>query len=170
MEKHINKMFSFKKGNFADVGFFIALSLVFVFLVVMVYILLSRFNSVIATIPMINSTVEATTISNTLVNSYPKAFDYIMPLIYVFFIGFTVWSAGLVESTNKFFVIGIVVTFLLTMFSLMIENLWDEFKNNANILPYITSFPITTFMLDYLRYFVLLFCFIILIMLYSRRE
>jgi len=93
-----------------------------------------------------------------------------MPLIYVFFIAFTVWSAGLVESTNKFFVIGVVVTFLLTMFSLMIENLWDEFKNNVNILSYINDFPITSFMLDYLRYFVLFFCFIILIMLYSRRD
>ncbi len=69
MEKPINNFF--KKGNFADVGFFISLSLVFVFLVVMVYILLSRFNSTIASIPMINSTVEATSISNTLVSSYP---------------------------------------------------------------------------------------------------
>lgn len=170
MERPISKMFGFKKGNFADVGFFIALSLTFMFLVVMVYILLSRFNSTIASILMINSTVEATTISNTLVGSYPNAFDYIMPLIYVFFIAFTVWSAGLVESTNKFFVIGVVVTFLLTMFSLMIENLWDEFKNNVNILSYINDFPITSFMLDYLRYFVLFFCFIILIMLYSRRD
>jgi len=164
------KLLHNKKGNFADVPFFIGISLVFVFSLILIFMLLSKFNVALNQTSIVNDTPLAGTISQNLVNKYPAGFDWVLPIIYVIFIGFSVWSASLIPSTNKFFFLGIFITILLTFFALMMENMWDEFKNHAEILSYTTSFPMSVFILDNLRYFTLFFCFIIMITLYSRRE
>lgn len=164
------KILNNKRGNYADVPYFVAIALFFGILIILVYILFSNFNNAVQNNPYTNTTVEAMTYSNDFLNKYPKAFDWVLPILYIIFIGFTVWSASLVESSNKFFFIGIFVSFLLLAFSLMMENFWEEFKTNPNIINYVTSFTFTDFMLSNLRYFVLFFIFIIMITLYSRRD
>jgi hypothetical protein len=159
-----------KRGNFADIVLYIAIALVFIFTLLLVYIMLSRMNTAYQSVQIMTDNPVALQISQDLVDKYPSGFDWILPIIYVMFLGFSVWSAGLIPSTNKFFFIGIFVTILLTFFSLMMENFWDMFKNHPEILNYTYSFPMSVFILDNLRYFTLFYCFMIMILLYSRRD
>jgi hypothetical protein len=163
-------MFRNKKGNYVDIVFFIAISFVIIFTAILIYILISNFNSALPNIDIVNNTPIALQTSQSLVDKYPAGFDWIMPILYVLFLGFTVWSASQVQSTNKFFFIGIFVTILLTLFAMMMENFWDMFKTNSNISPYVSKFVYSVFMMDNLRYFTLFFCFVVMIFLYTRRD
>lgn len=159
-----------KKGNFVDVPYFIVLAIGFVFVSVIAFMLLSKFNDSIQSNPSINGTTGAMTVSANAVTAFVPALDWVIPIVFVVFIAFSVWSSSFIPSSNKFLVVGVLLTFLLTFFSLMVENFWNEFKTNSTILPYTTGFHFSVFFMDYLRYFVLFYCFIIMIFLYSRRE
>ena len=160
-----------KKGNYSDIFVYMILS-VFVGVVIMfTFFIVSSFNTAITTIPSINSTIGPS-ISQAWVNKLPSSFDFVIPIIYILFFGFSVWSASKIESSHKFTFFFIFFSLMLGLFSLYIENLWDSFKTSMLVISpsLFTNFIFTNFFLDYMRYFVLLYAVTIGIMLYTRIE
>lgn len=159
-----------KKANWLDIPYFIIGAVSFGIVVVLCFIFNSQINASFHNTPIIGNDTVALASHDSIIASFPNLFDWVLPLIYVAFIGITVWSASLIQSSNKFLFIGFFLSLFMLFLSMIIENLWDGFVTNANISSYVGSFPITNFMLSELRYFTLFFCFIVMIMLYTRRE
>jgi hypothetical protein len=159
-----------KSGNWFDIPYFVIGAVGFAMLLVLMFIFNSMINVSFHATPMINESVTAMTTHDSFLAKIPSLFDWVLPLIYVAFIGFTVWSASLIQSSNKFLFIGFFISLFFMFLSLVIEDFWHQFATHSNIASYISSFPITNFMMEQMRYFTLFFCFIVMLMLYTRRE
>lgn len=160
-----------KKANFSDIFFYMVLAIFIGILVLGTYWMVYRFNAVIQTVPTINTTIGPS-ISQAWVNKIPQAFDIIVPLTYILFFGFSVWSASKIESSHKFLFFALFFFLMLGLFSLYVENMWDSYKTALVGISgmSISGFHLTDFFLSQLRYFVLLYSFVVGAVLYSRVE
>lgn len=162
-----------KRGNWVDIAQFMGEALGIGVLLLITLVLLANFNDLMisnaATTPIMNDSI-ALGYSQDITDKFPAATDFILPLIYVFILGFTIWSARKVESSHKFFFIMIIATIVLFLFAMGIETFWQEFTTNVTIASYISSYPITHFMLSNLRMFILVMSTITGIALYAKEK
>lgn len=143
-----------KRGNWVDIFQYGGEALAIGVLVLFLTILLTSFYNVASTNTELNNSI-ALERAETAKTDFPKTTDFIVPLMYIFVVGFTVWSARLINSSHKLAFIGFIVLLLLVLFSMAIETMWDEFVSNINISPYLSEYPITNFFIANMRYFVL---------------
>lgn len=169
----MKKLLKSKRGNWQDILEYSKGALILALSILISYILISSFNNLFisnaTTNPILNDSIALDNMQRAVYN-YPAGTDYILPILYIFFVGFSAWSASKIQSSHKFLFIGLIVLLLVVLFSMFIETMWQEFTSHASITSYISTFPITNFMLSYLRYFVLLYGLIVGVSLYSKNE
>lgn len=159
-----------KRGNWVDIFYWSIGAVVLGVVFILVFIMLSSFNTGIQTVPIVNDSSTALSISSNVVSRLPNALDWIIPFVYVVFFGFSVWASSKIYGSHKLFFLTIIVMFLLVLFAMYIESVWFDFSTNAYIVSYIVSFPITDFVLTNLRYFVLLYGITVSGVLYAKIE
>lgn len=154
----MRKLLKNKRGNWIDIFEYLGNALGIGILALIVGSFLVLFNTGLndsaAVNPILNDSV-ALAKSQEATNKFPKAMDMVLPLIYIFTVGFVVWSARNIPNSHMFTFIGIIVLIILTLFSLVIESGWEEFRAPADFSTTLANIPVTDFMLQYLRYFVL---------------
>jgi len=167
------KLLSSKRGNWQDIIEYSVGILVLGITFLVVYLMLSSFNTQLingaSTGGIMNDSIALERM-NTTTTSFPANTDWIIPLIYVFFLGFSVWGARLIPSSHKFVFIGWIMFVVVLLFSLFIETMWDAFITTTLFSGSVASFPLTNFFISYLRYFVLLYGLFIGVALYAKNE
>ena len=165
------RLFKCRRGNWQDVLEYGAGALVFAVILIIGFVMINNFNTTLHTVassdPILNDTVALDYMDKAETGYYKT--DFILPLLYVVFLSFSVWSARKISSSHKFLWIGIIMLLLLVLFSLLIEVLWEGFTLIPSIAGVIGGFKFTNFFLSYLRYFVLLYGFFVGVALYAKK-
>lgn len=161
-----------KKANFSDVFFYMILAIFLGIVILGTYWMVFKFNAVIHTIPNVDVNTTGANISQAWTDRIPSAFDIIIPLTYILFFGFSVWSASKIDSSHKFLFFALFFFLMLGLFSLYVENMWDSYKSAMVSIGGIglSGFHLTDFFLSQMRYFVLLYAFTVGTVLYTRME
>jgi len=161
-----------KRGNWVDVFEYGRGALVLGISILIVFIMLNSFNDMIITSAVNNTMLNDSDALDTMqgtVDVFPSATDFILPIIYIFFLGFSAWAARKIDSSHKFIFIAFIVILIAVMFAMFIETMWTAFTETAIIAAQMGSFPITNIMLSYLRYFVLFYGIIVGVALYAKK-
>jgi len=166
------RLFNDKRGNWQDVLEYGVGALVFAVILILGFVMINNFNSTLHTVASTDSTLNDTIALGYMDEAeagYYKS-DFILPVLYVVFLSFSMWSARKIESSHKFLWIGLIMLVLLVLFSLLIEVLWEEFILVPSIAGVIGGFNYTNFFLSYLRYFVIIYGFFVGVALYAKNE
>jgi len=166
------KLYNNKKGNWFDILDYGKGSLVLAISIIIAYVMISMLNNQIIISAGNNSMIndsDALSAMQGSVDVFPVT-DYILPLIYLVFIGFSAWSARKIESSHKFLFLSFIMMIVIVFFAMFIETMWQAFYETAIITSYMSSFPITNFMMSNLRYFVILYGIIVGSALYAKKE
>ena len=161
-----------KRANWVDVFEYGRGILILGISIIIGFILVSSFNSLFieqASHGGVLNDSSALTYSQRVVD-YFNVWDYVIPLIFVFFLGFSAWSASKIDSSHKFLFLIVIMLIVTVMFGLFIELLWDAFTTSSVIASYVNSFPLTNIFLSYLRYFVLIYDLIVGVALYAKPQ
>lgn len=161
-----------RKANFSDIFFYMILAIFIGIVALGTYWMVSNFNSTLHTIPdpIVNGT--GASISQAWTDRIPNSFDIIVPLVYILFFGFSVWSASKIQSSHKFLFFFLFFALMLGLFSLYVENMWDSWTTSLTSISALSlsGFKLTNFFLSNMRYFVLLYAVVVAMVLYTRTE
>lgn len=169
----MRSLFKNKRGNWVDIieyiGTAIGLGIVLFF---MSWFLIS-FTSTLTDVK--NSTTnlipdESLNIATTASTEYPPSFDYILPVIYIFFLVFSVWSARQIQSSYLLVWIYPLIAIVLIFLSLIAESAWEQFVNNPVFVGVSDIFVVTNFFLSYLRFFIFVYSILVGWALYAKDE
>lgn len=166
-------MFKNKKANWPDILEYSKGIIILGISIIITFILLNQFNNTIITNATNNTLLNDTNALDKMqetVTNFPNITDWIIPLLYIIFVGFSAWSASKIPTSHKFIFIGVIMLIIILAFSLFIEIVWQEFTTNTTISTYINNFPLTNFFISYLRYFVLFYGLIVGVALYAKTE
>lgn len=168
----MRKLFSGKRGNLTDIIEYIGISFgVGVLIVVVSWFLIAFFDSLDSIAA--NSTIipnASLAIAEQASTTFPPAFDYILPILYVFFVVFSVWSARKIPSSYLLVWLYPFMALFLIFISLIAESAWQEFIGDSNFNSIRDIFFVTNFFISYLRYFVLFYSGLVGWALYAKDE
>lgn len=166
----MKKLLFTKKGNFADIPVYIITVLAIGIGLFITLVFLNQFNNSIAG-------YDENTISNqtkdgldTYVSSVETTSDYIIPIIYISFLAFSIFAARLIPSSPKFIFIGILAMIFLPLAAMMFVNIWDGWVSQAVMAQQAASMTFTPFFLDKMVYFVLFYSVAVTIALFTKDE
>lgn len=155
-----------KKGNFSDVAEYIKISISIGLLLLIVFTVMGGFNSEIQS----SSEVVVTNYSKELSQSgfdSLSVFDFILPVILLAFIGFSVMSARLIPSSYVFVIISVFALIMLPFVGIVIENMWEAFSSS---FLYVSSLPITDFLLSHSVIVLIIYSLLVAVSLLSKDE
>lgn len=158
-----------KKGNFIDVFDYGIIAIFLGIIILFTYYIIFTFHNSISSIPIIANDTIAMGYSSSVVTKFPQAFDFIIPLIYIAFLGFSVWASSKIESSHKFLFVAIIMSLIFVLFAMFLENVWYEFATTT-FSSFISLFPFTDFILNNARYFMLFYGIVVSIIIYSKVE
>ena len=164
----MRKLLLNKKGNFSDIPQVMMTVFVVGFALMIVLLFLNNFNSNIQNNDAIpNITKEGVNVYYTILETNS---DFIIPLIFVGFLAFSVFSARLIPSSPKFFIIGVLATIFLPFVAMMIVNIWDGFITNATVAQQSAGLIFTPFLLNNLVFATLIYSIAVNIALFSKED
>ena len=155
-----------RKGNFADVAEYIKISISIGLLLLIVFTVMGGFNSEIQSSTEVVVTNTTKELSQSGFDSL-SVFDYILPVLLLAFIGFSVMSARLIPSSYVFVIISVFALILLPFIGIVIENMWEAFTDNFS---YVSSLPITNFLLSHSVIVLIIYSVLVAIALISKDE
>ena len=166
------KMFNNKRGNWVDVIEYIGTSFGIGVLVVIVAWFLISFNDTLIDVAANTSVIPnaSLAIANQAATTYPPAFDFILPIIFIFFVVFSVWSARKIPSSHLLVWFYPLIVLILLFISLVAESAWDQFIINNAWNSIRDIFYVTNFFLSYLRYFIIFYSTLVGWALYAKDE
>jgi len=159
-----------KKGNFQDIMTWAEFAIGFFLVVGIVLAFVNGFDSQVQATnsSIIPDQVKASSLEYKTI--LPTYLDSVFPLMFIIFFGFSVMSARLINSTPRFILIAIFVLFLMPFLGMIIENVWDGWYQQPNILSAMSNMSITVFMLNNMRYLLLFYALGVSIALLSKEQ
>lgn len=158
-----------KRGNWVDIFEYSIGAVVLGIVFIITGFLLTQFYTTLTVDTNITDT-NALTAASGAKDNFPASADYIIPIIFIFVLGFSVWSARKIQSSHLFAVIGVFVLLMLVFFAMMVENLWNEFITHAILAGEVSKWFFTNIFLSNMRYFVLAYGFLVGVALYAKTE
>lgn len=168
----MNKLFKNKRGNWVDVIEYVGTAFGIGVLVVVMSWFLINFDETLVNVSSNLSIIpdEAVEIATKAATTFPPAFDFILPMIFIFFLVFSVWSARKIPSSFLLVWLYPVIVLILIFLALIAESAWDQFIIDAAFDNVRGFFPVTGFFLNYLRFFVLAYSAFVGWALYAKDE
>lgn len=155
-----------KKGNFMDIIEYLKIAIMVGIVLAMVLVFVSKFDAQVQVNAEIPATVK--TISSNYNTDLPKVADYLLPALYLLFVGFSVFSARLIPSSPLYIFVAIAFMIIIPIASLIIENIWDGFYQQSAISSVVSVMTFTPFLLNNLIYFALFYTFAVGVALLSK--
>lgn len=164
------RLFKGKRGNWVDIIQYIGGAFSVGVIVVVSAWFLVAFNTSLLGVAANTSVIpnESLAVADKAATTFPPAYDFILPIIFVFFVVFSVWSARKIPSTHLLVWFYPFIALLLLFISLVIESGWDQFIINNAWDSVRDVFNVTDFFLSYLRFFVLAYSVLVGWALYAK--
>lgn len=160
-------MFNNKKGNYQDIPEYIKVVVIIFFITIIAYSILDNFNTNVQSNPLIDNS------SKQISTNYKEGFlktDYVIPLIYLIFLGFSVVSARFIPSNSKFMIVSLFFITLMPLIALFTENIIYGFFDNTFFSNVASNFVMTSFFLKKLALFVFIYSLSVGFALLSKSE
>lgn len=166
------KIFKDKRGNWVDVIEYMGVAFgIGVVVILNSWFLINFFDS-------LNNVATNTTIipqysldlAEQAATTFPPAYNYILPIIFMFFVVFSVWSARKIPSSHLLLWFYPLIVLILLFISLVTESAWEQFIIDKTWDSIRDTFFVTDFFISYLRYFVLVYSTLVGWALYAKDE
>jgi hypothetical protein len=161
--------FKNKKGNLAiDTLTVIIILLVFSTTSIFAYMFYSDFNADMQSDPDIsdNAKIASADINNKLPTLLDNLFVWIIILLWI---GIII-TTYLIDTNPAFFVIVVILLLLVLIVGMDISNFYAEFIADSDVSLYVTSFPMTTWMMNNLLYILIGMSFSAGVTLYAKQQ
>lgn len=157
-----------KKANFADIPVFIVSALAIGIGLLITLLFLNNFNTNIQANDAIpNVTKSGISDYYTILETTS---DYILPMIFLGFLAFSIFAARLIPSTSKFMIVGILAVVFLPLAAMIFANIWDGFIQQASVSQQAAGLIFTPFILNNLVMVTLVYSVSICIALFSKED
>jgi len=159
-----------KNANFQDIGSWIQFVIGFIIVCGIVLTFVGGFNNQVQNQNETSVPSETKIVSQTYASRLPLLMDFFFLSIFIVFFGFSVMSARLIPSTPKFIMISIAIIISAPFLGMLIENFWEGWSTAPALATAMQSMIFFPFIMDYLRYFLLLYSVTIAIALLSKEN
>lgn len=164
--KHMNK-----KGNYPDVIEWIGVAISLVFVIYIVTIIYSNFDTQIQSLNDTELGINTSVVkaaSAVTVTAFPRYWDYLFVFILLIFVIFSVTAARLIPSRKEFIFIAILAMILIPFVAMIIGNIWDGLIQQTAIAAIIVYLPFSTFLMDKLVIVALVYVTLIAVALLTK--
>jgi|TARA_Y100000034_G_C6891423_1_gene410180 uncharacterized membrane protein YfhO len=155
-----------KKGNFPDVIEWIYFAVAFTMVLSITMLFITNFNDEVQDNTAIPS--EAKLGVNRLEVALFSGMDWLFIAIFVIFLAFSVMASRLIPSSPKLIIISIFSIIVLPFLAMIIENVWDGWKQQTAIASLFSNMTFLPFVMDYLVWFTLFYSLAVGIALLSK--
>lgn len=156
-----------KKGNYQDIPEYLKVVVYVFFILIISFLILSNFNSGVQGNSNIDPTSKAA--SSSFFNGFLKL-DFVIPIIYLIFLGFSVLAARFIPSSPKFMIISVVFLILIPIVAMLTDNFTNALLENSVISGASNSFKFSTFFVSNLTIFATVYSFIVGFALLTKGE
>ena len=156
-----------KKGNYRDIPEYIGVVVFFFFAILISFLVLSHFNTNVQSNSFMP--VEAKSVSTSFLVGFTNI-DYVIPVIYLIFLGFSVLAARFIPSSPKFMIISVFWLVLLPVVAMFTENFVVGFLENSVLSGAASSFPFSSFFLNNLVGSVFVYSLVVAVALLTKGE
>jgi len=159
-----------KKGNYPDISEYIMVALVVSFSIIIMFNVISNFDSSIQS--MNESVVTNTTknISSEFKQDFLNGFDNGFLIVYILFLLFSVVAARFIPSSPKFIWVTIIILMVLCFVAMIVENIWGGMADNITLSSTISQFTFIPFMMEHLTYLTLIYGLFVAVALLTKSE
>lgn len=147
-----------KKGNYQDIPEYIRVVVIVFFFIIISFLVLNNFNTNVQSNDIIDNTSKAA--SASYLNGF-LALDYVIPIIYILFLGFSVLAARFIPSSPKFMIVTVFFLILIPVIAMFTDNLTDGLLANSVIATASASYVFSSFFVSNLTLFSIIYSFII---------
>ena len=163
----IPELKSGRKGNFADVTEFIAVGIVIAIGLLVLFAVIGNFNSNIQSMDESVITNASKDIAQAGFDSL-SWWDYLLPGLLLAFIGFSVVMARLIPSSPVFILTSLFALILLPFGGMLVEEFWFGWSSASAVSGYVSSLPLTNFLLSHLGVVLLVYSFLVAVALLTK--
>lgn len=161
------KLFKNKRGNFPDISEWFITAVIISFALLISFTILGNFNTQVnVNDALVNESKQA---SNNF-NSVFFTVDYIIPVILLAFISFSLVAARLIPSSSKFILLSVISMLVFPLVGMVLENWWDKIVNNPSFTTALNNLFFTNFIMSNMVVISLIYSFLIGIALYTKSE
>lgn len=159
----------FKKGNFNDVPPVLIGSVFFFVFLVIALLVWSEWNDGVQNTSVIPDVVKSG--SQNTFNVFSWIADFIIPIIIVGSMIFSVMAARLIPSSPKFYIVSVLFIILLPLIMTGVNNFVVSFMSNTTIAGFLVdNLRITSYLLSHLVHISVIYSIIVGIALLSKDE
>lgn len=163
-------MINGKKGNWVDVPEYMRFAVTFAILVGIGIVLMNGLNDEVQSRAESTMPNESKTAMARLNTAYPTGMDYLFLFGSMIFFVTSIVFARLIPSKSAFTFIATILIIVFPFLAMMLENVWDGFKQQTLLNTAYSQMKIMPFMLDHLTFVVLFYSLIVGVSLYAKDE
>jgi len=159
-----------KKGNYQDVGTYLATAIVLFVVISVTLTVIDRFNTNFQGMDENTVNNASKTVSTNFKDSSFKFWDLFFALLLISFIGFSVIASRLIPSQPVFIIFTFFVLLVLPFLAMIGEEIWDAYKQSPVMTGTLGQMTLLPFILDYLVIITIVYILIIAIALLTKEE